>query len=243
LKLIRTNARGGGIQSGDNDERFTICAAPPFSGSFSCSHGDIAGLGSGRGTGTLGVEDTERHRSDHRHGSARSAWCGSAGDADGDHDPFGREAGGTGHHQHSEFGRDYAQSLPDAHLAVSYLNTNIFIRGVGEPDAQGEPSVGIYIDGIYVPKNAGAQQELLDVEQVDIYRGAAGAGVRAFGRGWRSGHPHDTPDATPRLEAAGSLWQLQRCALRARRQRRRWPIICSAASRYPIIAATASTAT
>lgn len=91
-------------------------------------------------------------------------------------------------------------NLYQTRTAVSYLNTNIFIRGVGEPDAQGEPSVGIYVDGIYVPKNLGAQQELLDIDQVDIYRGPQG---QAFGHSAAAGAlviTTVTPDATPRLK-------------------------------------------
>lgn len=91
-------------------------------------------------------------------------------------------------------------NLYQTRVAVSYLNTNIFIRGVGEPDAQGEPSVGIYVDGVYVPKNLGAQQELLDIDRVDIYRGPQG---QAFGHSAAAGAlviDTVTPDATPRLK-------------------------------------------
>jgi iron complex outermembrane receptor protein len=91
-------------------------------------------------------------------------------------------------------------NLYQTRTAVSYLNTNIFIRGVGEPDAQGEPSVGIYVDGIYVPKNLGAQQELLDIDQIDIYRGPQG---QAFGHSAAAGAlviNTITPDDTPRLK-------------------------------------------
>jgi iron complex outermembrane receptor protein len=91
-------------------------------------------------------------------------------------------------------------NLYQTRTAVSYLNTNIFIRGVGESDAQGEPSVGIYVDGIYVPKNLGAQQELLDIDQIDIYRGPQG---QAFGHSAAAGAlviNTVTPDDTPRLK-------------------------------------------
>lgn len=92
-------------------------------------------------------------------------------------------------------------NLYQTRTAVSYLNTNIFIRGVGEPDAQGEPSVGIYVDGIYVPKNLGSQQELLDIDQIDIYRGPQGQG---FGHSAAAGAlviNTITPDDTPRFKA------------------------------------------
>ena len=52
-----------------------------------------------------------------------------------------------------------------------YSVTNYFIRGIGEIDPQGEPSVGTYIDGVYLPRNMGNMQELLDVANIQIYRG------------------------------------------------------------------------
>ncbi|WP_264811884.1 TonB-dependent receptor [Gluconacetobacter johannae] len=52
-----------------------------------------------------------------------------------------------------------------------YSVTNYFIRGIGEVDPQGEPSVGTYIDGVYLPRNMGNMQELLDVEDMQIDRG------------------------------------------------------------------------
>lgn len=77
--------------------------------------------------------------------------------------------------------RDLAGVVPNLYqprTAVSYLNSSFFIRGIGEPDAQGEPSVAVYIDDLYQPKNLGVNQELLDIERVDIWRGPQG---QAFG--------------------------------------------------------------
>lgn len=53
-------------------------------------------------------------------------------------------------------------------------NISAFIRGIGEPDAQGIPSVGIFIDGIYQPRNLGANLDLLNVQDVTIERGPVG---------------------------------------------------------------------
>ena len=85
--------------------------------------------------------------------------------------------------------------------AVSYLNSSFFIRGVGETDAQGEPSVAVYVDGIYVPKNLGSQQELLDIERVEIFRGPQG---HAFGHSAAGGAiliTTNVPSETPVLKA------------------------------------------
>ncbi len=85
--------------------------------------------------------------------------------------------------------------------AVSYLNSSFFIRGVGETDAQGEPSVAVYVDGIYTPKNLGSQQELLDIERVEVFRGPQG---QAFGHSAAGGAiliTTNTPGDTPVFKA------------------------------------------
>lgn len=64
--------------------------------------------------------------------------------------------------------------LSQPKTAVSYLNTSLYIRGIGEPDAQGEPSVAVYLDGLYQPKNLGLNQEFLDIERVEVFRGPQG---------------------------------------------------------------------
>ena len=52
-----------------------------------------------------------------------------------------------------------------------YAVLNYFIRGIGEIDPQGEPSVGTYLDGVYLPRNMGNMQELLDVADIEVDRG------------------------------------------------------------------------
>ncbi|NHN88841.1 TonB-dependent receptor [Acetobacter sp. LMG 1627] len=52
-----------------------------------------------------------------------------------------------------------------------YSVTNYFIRGIGEIDPQGEPSVGTYIDGVFLTRNMGTMQELLDVDDIQVDRG------------------------------------------------------------------------
>jgi len=59
-------------------------------------------------------------------------------------------------------------------VTVGFSATNYFIRGIGELDPQGEPSVGTYIDGVYLPRTIGTMQELLDVDNVTIDRGPVG---------------------------------------------------------------------
>lgn len=56
-----------------------------------------------------------------------------------------------------------------------------YIRGVGSNDngVGTDPSVGVYVDGIYVSRKGGALTDLLDVERVEILKGPQGT---LFGR-------------------------------------------------------------
>ncbi|GBQ33310.1 TonB-dependent receptor [Gluconacetobacter azotocaptans] len=70
--------------------------------------------------------------------------------------------------------RQLARLTPNLYVPNNmpgYAVTNYFIRGIGEIDPQGEPSVGTYIDGVYLPRNMGNMQELMDVADMEVDRG------------------------------------------------------------------------
>jgi iron complex outermembrane receptor protein len=58
----------------------------------------------------------------------------------------------------------------------SASSANIFIRGLGQPDALQtfDPAVGIYVDGVYLSRIQGALLNLFDVERIEVLRGPQG---------------------------------------------------------------------
>jgi len=55
-------------------------------------------------------------------------------------------------------------------------SSQIYIRGIGQPDFlfTTEPGVGIYVDGVYLPRSIGSIMDLVDLERVEILRGPQG---------------------------------------------------------------------
>ena len=84
-------------------------------------------------------------------------------------------------------------------------SVSVFIRGIGngDPDSTVDPSVGIYIDGVYLPRTANSALDLFDVEQVEVRRGPQGT---LFGRNTTGGAiNYRTKRPTGEFDIRGSI--------------------------------------
>ncbi len=70
---------------------------------------------------------------------------------------------------------DLTKSVPSLQIA-SPQSTQIYIRGVGERTgfARVDPTVGIYLDGLYIPQTDGALLDVLQISSVQVLRGPQG---------------------------------------------------------------------
>jgi iron complex outermembrane receptor protein len=92
--------------------------------------------------------------------------------------------------------------------------TNIFIRGIGQPDALQtfDPAVGVYVDDVYLSRIRGSQLDLLDLDRIEVLRGPQGTlyGKNTIGGAIKfvTRRPDDTLRASGSI-AGGSYDQLE----------------------------------
>lgn len=86
----------------------------------------------------------------------------------------------------ADFERQQVRDLQDLNLGVPNLtvvrNTGtttgaqVYMRGVGQDDSSftGEPSIGIYLDDVYIGRQIGGVLDILDFERIEVLRGPQG---------------------------------------------------------------------
>ncbi|MBS1017274.1 TonB-dependent receptor [Acetobacter persici] len=64
--------------------------------------------------------------------------------------------------------------LYQAKSNFSFASANYTVRGITDMDGQASSPVGSYVDGVFIPRQNGAMQELLDVSNVEVDKGPSG---------------------------------------------------------------------
>lgn len=101
-------------------------------------------------------------------------------------------------------------SVPNMNIVQgrgSSSNVNIFIRGIGQPDALQtfDPGVGFYVDDVYYSRINGALMDLFDIDHVEVLRGPQGTlyGMNSTGGAVKvvTKTPTDTPEGSVAVTA------------------------------------------
>lgn len=94
--------------------------------------------------------------------------------------------------------------------------TNVYIRGIGQPDALQtfDPAVGVYVDDVYYSRIRGTQFDLLDLARVEVLRGPQGTlyGKNTIGGALK--FVSRTPDSGPYLNFSATAGEYGELAAR-----------------------------
>ncbi|MFT5575528.1 MAG: iron complex outermembrane receptor protein [Bermanella sp.] len=112
--------------------------------------------------------------------------------------------------------KELTKSVPSLEITESIANL-IYIRGVGQRTgfARVDPTVGVYLDNIYLPRADGQLLDTVDVENIQVLRGPQGT---LFGKNTTGGAMVMTlekPSDTTEGYVSGSLGNYNRQTLRA----------------------------
>lgn len=102
--------------------------------------------------------------------------------------------------------RDLAGQIPGLYTApsgITPLTNTFFIRGIGNSDPIFDPTVGVYIDDVYLPRAINGMSDLTDVERVEVLRGPQGTLFGANSAGGAIRYVTRTPTDT--FQASGDV--------------------------------------
>ena len=102
--------------------------------------------------------------------------------------------------------RDLAGQIPGLYTApsgITPLTNTFFIRGIGNSDPIFDPTIGVYIDDVYLARAINGMSDLTDVERVEVLRGPQGTLFGANSAGGAIRYVTRTP--TDKFEANGDV--------------------------------------
>lgn len=99
---------------------------------------------------------------------------------------------------------DVTKLVPSLHVLTSGLpsRTSIRIRGIGTnpSDPSLEPSVGVFIDGVYMPRSVFGLSDLVDVKRIEVLNGPQGT---LYGKNTNAGVISVTTQGAPSKDLEG----------------------------------------